>query len=168
LAQAVARYYFKLLAIKDEYEVARLYAETDFLDKIAATFEGDYTLHFHLAPPLLARPDPVTGVVNKIEFGSWMMGAFRYLAKLRRMRGTRWDIFSRSAERKLEQQLISDYEADLALILNSLSIETLEAAVELASLPEQIRGFGHVKRTSVTATRVRREALRERFDHFPA
>jgi len=170
LTQAVARYYFKLLAIKDEYEVARLYAEGDFLDQIAAAFEGDYTLRFHLAPPLLTRPAPVTGMVKKIEFGPWMMGVFRRLAKLRRLRGTRWDIFGRSAERKLEQQLIGDYEEDIAAILSTLSApsaETLSAAVELASLPEQIRGYGHVKLKSMETARAKRARLREQLRHHP-
>ena len=152
LTQAVARYYFKLLAIKDEYEVARLYAETDFLDKIAATFEGDYQLHFHLAPPLLSKP----GAARKIEFGPWMMRVFRRLAKLRRLRGTRWDIFGYSAERKLERQLIVNYETDVDVMLADLSTETLSAAIELASLPEQIRGYGHVKLKSMETARERR------------
>ena len=170
LAQAVARYYFKLLAIKDEYEVARLYAESDFLDNIAASFEGDYTLRFHLAPPLLARPDPVTGVAKKSEFGPWMMGVFHRLAKLRRLRGTRWDIFGHSAERKLERQLIGNYEEDIAAILSTLSAPsaaTLSAAVELACLPEQIRGYGHVKMKSISAARAQRESLREQLCHHP-
>ena len=167
LAQAVARYYFKLLAIKDEYEVARLYAESDFLDQVDANFEGAYTLRFHLAPPLLTRPDPVTGVTKKIEFGPWMVRVFRHLAKLRRLRGTRWDIFGRSAERKLEKQLIVDYENDVAAMLADLSAEKLNIAIELASLPEQIRGYGHVKMKSIAAARARREALREQLRHAP-
>ena len=165
LTQAVACYYFKLLAIKDEYEVARLYAESDFLDSIAATFEGDYTLHYHLAPPLLARPDPVSGKVQKVEFGPWMMGVFRGLAKLRRLRGTRWDIFGHSAERRLEKQLIGDYEEDIAAILSTLSPATLSIAVELASLPEQIRGYGHIKLKSIAAVQKQRTSLLEKLRH---
>ncbi|MCX7171119.1 MAG: indolepyruvate ferredoxin oxidoreductase family protein [Proteobacteria bacterium] len=165
LTQAVARYYFKLLAIKDEYEVARLYAETNFLDQVAATFEGDYRLHYHLAPPLLARPDPLSGVVKKIEFGPWMMWVFRQLAKLRSLRGTFWDIFGRSAERQLERQLIRDYEADVALMLAVLSAETLGTCIELAGLPEQIRGFGHVKQNSIVASQAKRQVLLEQLRH---
>ena len=111
LTEAVARYYFKLLAIKDEYEVARLYTETDFAARIAAQFEGDYKLTFHLAPPLLAKADPVTGVPRKMTFGPWMMTAFRMLAKLRRFRGSALDVFGRTAERRMERALIGDYEA---------------------------------------------------------
>jgi indolepyruvate ferredoxin oxidoreductase len=162
LAEAVARYYFKLLAIKDEYEVARLYAETDFLQRIDAAFEGDYELRFHLAPPLLARPDPRTDRIRKIAFGPWTMTAFRWLARNRKLRGTWWDVFGRTPERRMERQLIADYEADLALILERLSPQTLADAVELAEVPEKIRGFGHVKARSVEEALTRREALRRR------
>jgi indolepyruvate ferredoxin oxidoreductase len=160
LAAAVARNYFKLLAIKDEYEVARLYAETDFLDRVAAQFEGDYSLCFHLAPPLLARPDPTTGKVVKRRYGPWMMTAFRWLAKARSLRGTRWDIFARSPERQLARQLIADYEDDLALIHARLDTGNLPAATELASWPEQVRGYGHVRAKSALAGRQLRERWR--------
>ena len=110
LTEAVARYYFKLLAIKDEYEVARLYAESDFAERVAATFEGDYKLVFHLAPPLVAKPDPVTGVVTKRTYGPWMMSAFRVLAKMRGLRGTALDVFGRTAERRMERALPGEYE----------------------------------------------------------
>ncbi len=160
LAAAVARYYFKLLAIKDEYEVARLYAETDFLDRVRETFEGDYELHFHLAPPLLAKPDPNTGRVRKLDFGPWTLKLFRWLAKRRKYRGGRWDVFARLPERRAERQLIADYEDDVALILARLAPATHDAAVELASLPEKIRGFGHVKAASIGLARKRRDELR--------
>jgi len=159
LTQAAARYYFKLLAHKDEYEVARLYVETDFLQQIAATFEGNYRLHFHLAPPLLAKPDPVSGKIRKIEFGPWMMGVFRLLAKLRTLRGTFWDIFGRSAERRLERQLLSDYESDIRLAISRLSATNLDKCVELVSLPEQIRGFGSIRKKSIEDIRAKRTAL---------
>ncbi|MBI5923502.1 MAG: indolepyruvate ferredoxin oxidoreductase family protein [Betaproteobacteria bacterium] len=161
LTQTVARYYFKLLAIKDEYEVARLYVETDFLEQVAATFEGDYRLHFHLAPPLLAKPHPVSGEIRKIEFGSWMMGTFRLLAKMRVLRGTFWDIFGRSAERRLERQVLSNYESDIELALSKLSAANLDKCVELASLPEQIRGFGPIKKKSIADIQAKRTALIE-------
>jgi indolepyruvate ferredoxin oxidoreductase len=160
LAEAVARGYFKLLAVKDEYEVARLYAETDFLQRIRDNFEGEYQLHFHLAPPVLARPDPTTGRVRKQEFGPWMMKAFQWLARARRFRGSRWDPFGRLPERRLERELIADYEADMGVALARLSPATYEAAVELAALPETIRGFGHVKAKAIEAARQRREGLR--------
>jgi indolepyruvate ferredoxin oxidoreductase len=161
LAEAVAQGYFKLLAVKDEYEVARLYAETDFLARLQGTFEGDYELRVHLAPPLLARPDPTTGGIAKIEFGPWMMAAFKWLARARKLRGTRWDIFGRSPERRLERELVADYEADIALILEKLCPDTLAPAVELAALPLQIRGYGRIKEKSALAARRRRRELRE-------
>src|SRR2546423_3204010 len=111
LTEAVARYYFKLLAIKDEYEVARLYTDGDFARRVAAQFEGNYKLNFHLAPPLSNKPDPVTGEAKKSVYGPWMMSAFRLLAKMKGLRGTAFDIFGRSAERRMERQLITDYEA---------------------------------------------------------
>ncbi len=162
LTEAVAHNLFKLMAIKDEYEVARLYAETGFVQKISEGFEGDYTLRFHLAPPLLTRPDPTTGRVNKMAFGPWMLTAFKWLAKARRYRGSRWDIFGRSDERRLERTLLADYEADLAALLPKLERTTLIDAIALARLPERIRGFGHVKRRSIDAARPEREALRAR------
>jgi indolepyruvate ferredoxin oxidoreductase len=160
LAETVARNYFKLLAIKDEYEVARLYAETDFLALVAAQFAGDYRLRFHLAPPLLARPDPTTGHIAKRSFGPWMMTAFKWLARARRWRGTRWDLFGRSAERRQERQLIADYEDDIRLILERLDANTLPAASALAAWPEEIRGFGPVKTRNIDVARPRRERLR--------
>ena len=170
LAESVARNYYKLLAIKDEYEVARLYAETDFLDRIAAQFEGidgNYALHFHLAPPLLARPDPTTGRIAKRRYGPWMMGVFRWLAKARTLRGTRWDLFARSPERRLDWQMIADYENDLDLILARLdagtpNAETLATARELADWPAQVRGYGHVRAKSALAIRHLRDAARVR------
>jgi indolepyruvate ferredoxin oxidoreductase len=162
LAAAVARHYFKLLAIKDEYEVARLYAESDFLDRVKETFEGEYELRFHLAPPLLARPDPATGRIRKREFGPWTLTAFKWLAKARRLRGTAWDVFARLPERRLEREVLAEYEADVAAILARLSPATLDTALELASLPEKMRGFGHVKAKNVAAARAQRARLRQR------
>jgi indolepyruvate ferredoxin oxidoreductase len=166
LTAAVARNYFKLLAIKDEYEVARLYAESDFRERVKESFEGDYELHFHLAPPLLARPDPVTGRIRKHEFGAWTMTAFKWLAKARRLRGTAWDLFARLPERRAERHLLADYEADVAAMLTRLSAASLETAVELATLPEAIRGFGPVKAKAMAAAAGRRAELRRRLD-FP-
>ena len=145
LTQAVARGHFKLLAYKDEYEVARLYADPAFHAKLRAQFAGDTKLHFHLAPPLFARRDPATGRLQKAEFGPWMMTAFRLLAKFKRLRGTPFDIFGRTAERKRERQLIADYERTVAELLAGLGPDNHALAVEIAGLPERIRGFGHVK-----------------------
>jgi len=162
LADTVARNYYKLLAIKDEYEVARLYAETDFLDRIAEQFEGDYRLHFHLAPPLLARIDPSTGRSRKRKFGPWMMTAFKWLAHARALRATRWDIFAGSVERKQERQSIADYEADIAMLLERLDETTRPLAIALANWPEQVRGFGPVKAKSLSLAQTQRAALRDR------
>jgi indolepyruvate ferredoxin oxidoreductase len=145
LAEAVARNYAKLLAYKDEYEVARLYAETGFEARVASQFEGDYRLKFHLAPPLLASRDPKTGHLVKQEFGSWMLPAFRMLAKLRFLRGTAFDPFGRTRERKVERALISDYEALIAELLAGLRPDNHDLAVRLASVPDEIKGYGHVK-----------------------
>ncbi len=162
LAESVARNCYALLAIKDEYEVARLYAESGFEARIAARFEGDYRLVFHLAPPLLGRADPHTGRSPKRRYGPWMMTAFKWLARARRWRGSRWDIFGRSAERRLERQLIDDYAADLQLIMARLDAERLAIAQELACWPETVRGFGPVKAASMVRAQQQRESLRAR------
>jgi len=159
--RAVADAYFKLLAIKDEYEVARLFAETDFLDQVRNSVEGDYELHFHLAPPFFAKPDAATGRIRKAEFGPWTMTLFRWLAKARRWRGTAWDVFGRTAERRMERQLIADYEADVGLILARISGANQVTALELAAWPQQVRGFGPVKAKAATQAQARRRQLRE-------
>ena len=159
LTEAVARYYFKLMAYKDEYEVARLHADTSFRSRIGAMFEGDYRLKFHLAPPLISRPDPRTGEARKSEFGPWMMSAFRLLAKLRGLRGTPLDPFGMTAERRLERRLIADYEATVGDLLERLDRGNLASAVEIASIPERIRGFGHVKRRHLDEAKKREAEL---------
>jgi indolepyruvate ferredoxin oxidoreductase len=161
LTDAVMRNLFKLMAIKDEYEVARLYAETDFLQKLDANFDGPWQLRFHLAPPLLARPDPKTGAIRKMTFGPWLLTAFKWLAKARRWRGTRWDMFGRSAERCLDRQLLAEYEADLHALLPRLNHENIALAIKLASLPDKIRGFGHVRQRSIEAALAERMTLRD-------
>ncbi|MFO1188528.1 MAG: indolepyruvate ferredoxin oxidoreductase family protein [Alphaproteobacteria bacterium] len=163
LADAVALAYFKLLAYKDEYEVARLYADPDFLARVSAEFEGDYRLTFHLAPPLLARRDPATGQPAKRAFGPWMLAVFRILARLKVLRETPLDPFGRTAERRMERQLIAEYEAGLAQILAGLDHDNHAAAIEMASLPLRIRGFGHVKARTVEAARERQRALIAQF-----
>jgi indolepyruvate ferredoxin oxidoreductase len=162
LTQAVARSLFKLMAYKDEYEVARLYAETDFLKRVADRFEGPYELHFHLAPPLLGDRDPATGHLQKRSFGPWMLPLFRALAKLRRLRGTPFDVFGRTQERRLERQLISDYEALLDEILACLSPASHSTAVEVAGLPLAVRGFGHVKEANLARVKGRETTLLSR------
>ena len=159
LADAVARYYAKLLAYKDEYEVARLYASGEFGKKIAAMFEGDYKMVFHLAPPLIAKADPRTGEAKKMRFGAWMMPAFRVLATLKGLRGTALDVFGRSEERRMERALILDYERTVEELLSGLTPAKMELAVEIASIPEEIRGYGHVKAKFAAAAKNKQAAL---------
>ena len=161
LSAAVARYYFKLLAYKDEYEVARLYTDGDFQRKLQDQFEGDYTLEFHLAPPLWAQHDPHTGEPRKKAYGPWMLKAFAVLAKLRWLRGTPLDIFGYAQERRQERQLIKDYEILLGELLEQLSPDKHALAVKLTSLPEHIRGYGHVKQRHIEQTRQRETQLLE-------
>ena len=159
LTDAVARNYFKLLAYKDEYEVARLFADPAFRAGIDARFEGEYTLRFHLAPTFLARPDPDSGRIKKKVFGPWMETALRWLAKARRLRGTPFDPFGYHPERKAERALLAQYEADIGALLGGLDAEGLRRAVALARLPEDIRGFGHVKAWSMKKAAEKRAAL---------
>jgi indolepyruvate ferredoxin oxidoreductase len=159
LTEAVARYYFKLLAYKDEYEVARLYTSGEFLAQLGRQFEGQPQLRVHLAPPLVARRDPVTGRLEKRAYGPWMLRAMRHLARLKRLRGTPFDPFGYSAERRLERRLIAEYEAVLDEALRRLTPANHEIAVELARLPEQIRGFGHVKARHLAVAKRRESEL---------
>jgi indolepyruvate ferredoxin oxidoreductase len=168
LAEAVARYLFKLMAYKDEYEVARLYSDGAFRKQLAATFEKDSAtgqplrLEFHLAPPLLAKRDPNTGLPRKMRFGPWMLGAFGLLAKLKGLRGTAFDVFGYTQERKAERRLIADYEALVAEILGKLSLQSHALCVALAAIPEKIRGFGHVKERHLTAAKAEEAELLKR------
>ena len=163
LADTVARALFKLMAYKDEYEVARLYTESDFLKRVARQFDGPYKLRFHLAPPILGDRDPETGHLKKREFGPWMLRVFQLLARLRRLRGTSFDIFGRSEERRTERRLIVEYEALLDEIAAQLSPANHAAAVELAALPLEIRGFGHIKQANLTRAKTKEAALLVRF-----
>ena len=159
LAEAVARYYFKLLAYKDEYEVARLYTDGSFREALERHFEGDYKLEFHLAPPLLNPRDPDSGKPIKKTYGPWMMKAFGLLARMKFLRGTALDPFGRTAERRIERRLITDYEALIEEILGKLDHDRHRTAVALASLPEQIRGYGHVKQAHLDKVAKRQEEL---------
>jgi indolepyruvate ferredoxin oxidoreductase len=163
LTDTVARALFKLMAYKDEYEVARLYTETDFLKRVAEKFEGAYELHFHMAPPILGDRDLQTGHLRKRTFGPWILSVLRILAKLRRLRGTRLDMFGYGEERRTERRLIEDYEAVLEEILTHLSPANHRTAVELAELPLEIRGFGHVKEANLARVKAKEAALRNRF-----
>ncbi|MEC8371790.1 MAG: indolepyruvate ferredoxin oxidoreductase family protein, partial [Pseudomonadota bacterium] len=163
LSKAVARYYFKLLAYKDEYEVARLHAETDFLAGIAGKFDEGYKLKFHLAPPLLTRRDPDTGLPKKMEIGEWILPMFRMLAKLKFLRGTPFDPFGYSAERKNERELIADYVTTIEGLLRDLTPENHATAIDIAALPEQIRGYGHVKESNISLAKARQRELLAEF-----
>jgi indolepyruvate ferredoxin oxidoreductase len=158
LTEAVARYAFKLMAYKDEYEVARLYTDGSFMNKIRAQFEGDYTLKFHLAPPAFSRRND-KGELVKREFGAWMFSAFKVLAALRGLRGTPFDVFGYTAERRQERALIGQYEDTLSMVLGKLAPANLDAAVALASVPEDIRGYGHVKDAHLARALQKREEL---------
>ena len=163
LTRSVANNLSKLMSYKDEYEVARLYTDPAFKRKLEEQFESGYTLKFNLAPPIISRTDPSTGLPIKREFGEWMMSGFRILASLKRLRGTRLDIFGYTAERRLERQLISDYETMLEHILAGLSADNLPIAVELGQLPDQIRGYAHVKDQSLADVIARKADLMARF-----
>jgi indolepyruvate ferredoxin oxidoreductase len=149
IATAVARYYFKLMAYKDEYEVARLQSAPEFLEKLKEQFDGDFRIAFNLAPPGIASRDPQSGLLKKKEFGPWMLPVLRVLAGLKSLRGTRFDPFGYSTERRLERSLIERYEKTVARILEKTTPAHYETAVSLASVPELIRGYGHVKQASL-------------------
>ena len=168
LSVAVARNLAKLMAYKDEYEVARLHADPAFTDKLRVQFDGEFTLRFNLAPPLFARRDPATGHLQKREYGQWVMTMFRVLARLKALRGTAFDPFGRTAERRSERQLIDDYMALLREVARELSAGNYETAVQIAGLPECVSGFGHVKERNVGLMRKRRDELLDAFRKSPA
>jgi indolepyruvate ferredoxin oxidoreductase len=163
LAEAVARYFYKLMAYKDEYEVARLYTDGAFKEKIAGMFEGDITLKFHLAPPLFAKHDK-EGHLVKQEFGPWMMKAFGLMAKLKGLRGGPLDIFGYTAERRMERALVKEYRQTVGALLSKLNADNLSQAVAIASIPEDIRGYGHVKERHLRAAKAKEAALVAAFD----
>ncbi|MCW5650881.1 MAG: indolepyruvate ferredoxin oxidoreductase family protein [Ramlibacter sp.] len=164
LAEAVARYLFKLMAYKDEYEVARLHTDPAFLSRVNAMFEGDFKLNYHLAPPLLAKRN-AKGELQKRKFGPAMLTAFRLLAKLKGLRGTALDVFGKTEERRTERALINDYRDSLEQILASLNAGNHALAVDIARLPEQIRGYGHVKERNLTAVRQKWAGLMQQWHH---
>jgi indolepyruvate ferredoxin oxidoreductase len=162
----VARYYFKLMAYKDEYEVARLYTSGDFLKRVQNQFEGNYTLHFNLAPPLFSRRDP-NGHLLKAEYGPWMLKAFGLLKHFKGLRGGKLDLFGYTEERRTERALIEEYRQTIGQLLAGLEPAKLDLAVEIARVPEQIRGFGHVKEAHLKKARSLRDELLTRW-HAPA
>jgi indolepyruvate ferredoxin oxidoreductase len=158
LAEAVARCYAKLLAYKDEYEVARLHADPAFRKRIEGMFEGDYRVAYHLAPPLLTREE------KKMRFGPWMLPVFKVLKTFKFLRGTALDPFGHTEERRAERALIREYEETVERLLARLGEQNHAAAVQIASLPEEIRGFGHIKARSIAAARKKRDELLARYE----
>lgn len=165
LSMTVARYYYKLLAYKDEFEVARLYSAPEFRRGLQETFDGDYRLRFHLGAGPFARRDETTGVPAKTEIGAWILPVFRVLSGLRFLRGSILDPFARSDERRLALKEIVQYEADIQRLLNGLSQAKHAAAIEIASLPEHLRGYGHVRERAAKVVEAKRAEL---WEHFAA
>jgi indolepyruvate ferredoxin oxidoreductase len=155
LPRAVAINYAKLLAYKDEYEVARLYTDGHFEKQIQDQFDGDFKISFNLAPPIMGGGKDALGRPRKRAFGPWMLPLLRLLAKMRGLRGTPFDVFSYSPDRTLERDLIAGYEKDVAHVLTMLSPLTVDTAIEILSLPERIRGYGPVKEKSVQDAKAR-------------
>ncbi|MBB1595349.1 indolepyruvate ferredoxin oxidoreductase family protein [Achromobacter sp. UMC46] len=168
VTRAVARNLAKLMTYKDEYEVARLYTDPAFKAKLQAQFEGepgrDYRVRYYLAPPAFARRD-AQGRLKKRAFGAWMGVAFRMLAPMKRVRGTWLDVFGKTAERRMERQLAADFLALADEFAKTLDAGNREAALELANLPDTIRGYGHVKEKSVEQARARQDGLLQRYRH---
>ena len=159
LAKAVAQSYFKLLATKNEWEVARLYCSDAFRQQLASTFEGDYQLHFHLGAWPFGKVDKQTGKVKKAELGPWVMTAFKAMNALRGLRGSWLDPFRNSAERQLDARLLADYEQEINTLLKAPQAQSLDTLVALAALPQKIRGYGHVRETSAAAVAKERAGL---------
>ncbi|MDP6346092.1 MAG: indolepyruvate ferredoxin oxidoreductase family protein [Alphaproteobacteria bacterium] len=162
-AEAVAVNLFKLMAYKDEYEVARLFTDGRFMAKLQQQFGGDFQLRFHLAPPLIAERDPLSGELRKREYGPWVFRAMRLIAGLRRLRGGPWDIFGRTEERRTERRLITEYEATLEEVMAGLDHDNHAMAVRIAELPDRLRGFGHVKEANIKAAKAAEAQMLERF-----
>ncbi|MGH6976769.1 MAG: DUF6537 domain-containing protein, partial [Stellaceae bacterium] len=159
LAEAVAENLFKLMAYKDEYEVARLYTDGAFLKELRHQFAGKYRLEFHLAPPTFAKRDPATGELQKRAFGAWAFTAFKVLARLKFLRGTVFDPFGRTPERRMERRLIDEYRAVVDELSAALTPANHNLAVEIARISERIRGFGHVKERAIVVAKAREAAL---------
>ncbi|HEX4780481.1 MAG TPA: indolepyruvate ferredoxin oxidoreductase family protein [Usitatibacter sp.] len=163
LTSMVARYFFKLMAYKDEYEVARLFTDTGFMKRIAGQFEGDYRVNMHLAPPLWAKVDPATGEPRKRTYGPWMLSAMGALAKFKFLRGGPLDLFGYSHERKVERQLIADYTKTVEELIAKLDPQRIDLAAEIAAIPEFIRGYGHVKDRHLADAKAREAQLMQQW-----
>jgi indolepyruvate ferredoxin oxidoreductase len=162
LSEAVARNLFKLMAYKDEYEVARLHTNTAFLQKIGDMFEGDYTVNYHLAPPIISKANE-KGELQKQKFGPLMLTGFKLLKHFKVLRGTPLDIFGNTEEREKERALIGEYVASIEEILAKLNADNHALALEIANLPDAVKGFGHVKARNVVAVRSKWDGLMEKW-----
>jgi indolepyruvate ferredoxin oxidoreductase len=165
LSEAAARNLYKLMAYKDEYEVARLHTDPAFLAELDVQFPHGYSVKYNLAPPLLAKTDPATGQLQKKEYGAWMFKAFQRVARLKGLRGGALDFFGKSEERQTERALIEEYIAQLDEIVGQLNADNHAAAVDLASVPDEIRGYGHVKEKSLAAAKRLRDERLQAFRH---
>jgi len=159
VTEAAARALFKLMAYKDEYEVARLHMESGFLDQLRENFEGDFKVEYHLAPPFLAAGKDARGRPLKRQFGSWIQTPMRALARLKRLRGGVFDVFGYTAERRAERELIGWYETLLATLIDRLRSEEPRALVELAAAPMEIRGYGPVKEEAIRKVKAKVASL---------
>ena len=162
LTQNVARYLFKLMAYKDEYEVARLHTDTAFLNKVNAMFEGDFKINYNLAPPMISKKNE-KGELQKRQFGPWMLTGFKVLAKLKGLRGTAFDVFGKTEERKMERALFGEYTASIETLLKTLNAGNHATAVDVARIPELIKGYGHVKERNVKTARLQWAGLMKDF-----
>jgi indolepyruvate ferredoxin oxidoreductase len=158
LSEAVARNLFKLMAYKDEYEVARLHTNKAFLQKIGDMFDGDYTVNYHLAPPIISKTNE-KGELQKQKFGPLMLTGFKLLKHFKVLRGTPLDIFGNTKEREMERALIGEYVASIDEVLAKLNADNHARALEIANLPDAIKGFGHVKARNVAAVRGKWDGL---------
>jgi indolepyruvate ferredoxin oxidoreductase len=163
LAKAVARYYFKLLAYKDEYEVGRLWTDGSFRRQLDAQFEGDYRIQIHLAPQMFFPRDPETGRAKKYALGPWILLFLGLVARLKFLRGTPLDVFGMTAHRRLERRLIGEYESTVEELIDGLSAENHDLAVEIASIPEHIRGYDTVKEQHLEEARGKQAELLQAF-----
>ena len=164
LSKAVAKYFSKLMAYKDEYEVARLYTNGEFKEKLYNTFEGNLKLKFHVAPPLFAPKDPNTGKLKKITIGSWILPVLKILSKFKFLRGTLLDPFGKTKERKMERFLINQYKKDIEKILKTVNSKNISLAVAIASIPDIIRGYGHVKEDNIKIAEIKRNQLLKKWN----
>lgn len=156
------------MAYKDEYEVARLQTAPEFAAKLEDAFEGNYKIKYHLSPPLFAKKDPHTGRPRKYEIGSWVTPIFKIMAKMKALRGTAFDIFGYTAERKMERGLITTYEETIETLIADLNHDNHKLAIDIASFPESIRGYGYIKEKSVKDTRANLDMLLSAYQDQPS